>query len=288
MKIGSPHHHKFLIFLQRRSTTNWKIVARHGMYNQILHAVTIADCNNCFVIIAVVHNNDVFDHQQIVILYSLMIDNSIQCRSYDKKYRARSHPPTQGLWWLTCSKRRDRSTQNWWRVILQITVTGEGGGGGDDNNNDLIPLSALKWSSSAAVTATTTQQPRWHQSHRWQQPPRLPLETTTNRGKKRRTMIQVTATGDSSRGRGEQRRWQRQWWNDERWCRHRQVQWVSPKTRIPYDFSSYVGHTEVEILFFVARTEIRNFCTALIMRFSSKEVSHDGLLCALDLRDFNR
>jgi hypothetical protein len=97
MKIGSPHHHKFLIFLQRRSTTNWKIVARHGMYNQILHAVTIADCNNCFVIIAVVHNNDVFDHQQIVILYSLMIDNSIQCRSYDKKYRARSHPPTQGL-----------------------------------------------------------------------------------------------------------------------------------------------------------------------------------------------
>ena len=58
------------------------------------------------------------------------------------------------------------------------------------------------------------------------------------------------------------------------------VQWASPKTRIPYNFSSCVGHTEVEILFFVARTEIRNFCTALIMRFSSKEVSHDGVLCA--------
>jgi hypothetical protein len=97
MKIGSPHHHKFSIFLQWRSTTKWKIVACHGMYNQILHAATIADCNNCFVIVAVVHNNDVFDHQQIVILYSLMMDNSIQCRSYDKNYQARSHPPTQGL-----------------------------------------------------------------------------------------------------------------------------------------------------------------------------------------------
>ena len=58
------------------------------------------------------------------------------------------------------------------------------------------------------------------------------------------------------------------------------VQWASSKTRIPYNFSSYVGHIKVEILFFVARTEIRNFCTALIMRFSSKEVSHDGVLCA--------
>ena len=37
------------------------------------------------------------------------------------------------------------------------------------------------------------------------------------------------------------------------------------------------GYGTVEILFFVARTEIRNFCTALIMRFSSKEVSHDGV-----------
>ncbi len=55
------------------------------------------------------------------------------------------------------------------------------------------------------------------------------------------------------------------------------VQWASPKTRIPYDFSSYVGHTKVEILFFVARTEIRTFCTALIMIFSSKEILHYGV-----------
>ena len=53
------------------------------MYNQILHALTIAHCNNWFVIVAAVRNNDVFDHQKIVILYSLMMDNSIQCRSYD-------------------------------------------------------------------------------------------------------------------------------------------------------------------------------------------------------------
>ncbi len=25
------------------------------------------------------------------------------------------------------------------------------------------------------------------------------------------------------------------------------VQWASPKTRIPYDFSSYVGRTELDI-----------------------------------------
>jgi hypothetical protein len=58
------------------------------------------------------------------------------------------------------------------------------------------------------------------------------------------------------------------------------VQWASPKKGIPYDFSSYVSHTEVEILFFFARTEIRTFRTALIMRFSLKEISHDGVPCA--------
>jgi hypothetical protein len=49
------------------------------------------------------------------------------------------------------------------------------------------------------------------------------------------------------------------------------------KRKLWYDFNSYVGDTEVEILFFRARTEIRTFCTALIMRFSSKEISHDGV-----------
>ncbi len=33
----------------------------------------------------------------------------------------------------------------------------------------------------------------------------------------------------------------------ETWVRIYDVQWASPKTRIPYDFSSYVGRTELRI-----------------------------------------
>jgi len=49
------------------------------------------------------------------------------------------------------------------------------------------------------------------------------------------------------------------------------------KRKLWHDLSSYVDDTEVEILFFRARTEIRTFCLALIMRFSLKEILHDGV-----------
>ena len=53
--------------------------------------------------------------------------------------------------------------------------------------------------------------------------------------------------------------------------------WVYIKENYGTVFRSYVGDIEVEILFFRARTEIRTFRTALIMRFSSKEISHNGV-----------
>ena len=62
---------------------------------------------------------------------------------------------------------------------------------------------------------------------------------------------------------------------------HTKVQWALPKTRIPYDFSSYVGRTELDILIFASERKSELFNTALIMKFSSKEKSHDGVLCAL-------